>query len=62
MEQLSSKPWYPKGIVREVVLEKEIGMLKFFDLHTEFGRLNMFYVEKLNKIDVFNISIYPLCK
>lgn len=60
MEQLSSKPWYPKGIVREVVLEKEIGMLKFFDLHTEFGRLNMFYVEKLNKIEVFNRLIKDL--
>ena len=60
MEQFSSKPWYPRGVIKDVSENEEFGDLKHYNVHTEFGTLDMFYVENLNEIETFNQLIKDL--
>ena len=54
MEQFSSKPWFPIGIVKETTRNESISLFQHYNVHTEFGTLDMFNVENLDDIKIFN--------
>ena len=54
MEQFSSKPWFPIGIVKETTQNKSISLFQHYNVHTEFGTLDMFNIENFDDIKVFN--------
>ena len=54
MEQFSSKPWFPIGIVKETTQNKSISLFQHYNVHTEFGTLDMLNIENFDDIKVFN--------
>lgn len=60
VEQFFSKPWYPEGVIKEVLDSTEIGLLKYYKLHTRFGNLEMLHVDNMNELDVFQKLISDL--
>ena len=54
MEQFSSKPWYPIGLVKETTKNENIGLFQHFSIHTEFGTLDMLNFEGLDDVKKFN--------
>ncbi|CAI8262154.1 MAG: Uncharacterised protein [Methanobacteriota archaeon] len=60
MEQYSSKLWFPKGIVNEFTENEKLGPFNHYNIHTEFGTIDMLDVSELNDIDTFNQLISDL--
>ena len=60
MEQYSSKLWFPKGIVNEFTENEKLGPFNHYNIHTEFGTIEMLDVSELNDIDTFNQLISDL--
>ena len=54
MEQFSSKLWFPKGIVNEFTKNENIGLFQHYNIHTEFGTIDMLDISELNNIETFN--------
>lgn len=54
MEQFSSKPWFPKGIVKEFTKNEDISIFQHYEVHTEFGTLDMLNIEDMTDITFFN--------
>ncbi len=54
MEQFSTKPWFPIGIVKDTTQNEDIGLFQHYNVHTEFGTLDMLDISELNNIETFN--------
>jgi len=54
VEQFSTKPWFPIGIVKELTQNEDIGLFQYFSVHTEFGTLDMLNIDELNDVKKFN--------
>lgn len=54
MERFSSKPWFPNEIVKEFTKNENIGIFQHYEVHTEFGTLEMLNIEDLKDVTVFN--------
>ncbi len=54
MEQFTSKPWFPTGIVKDTSKNESLGLFQYYNVHTEFGTLDMFDVEDIDDVNRFN--------
>lgn len=60
MEQFSSKLWFPNGIVNEFTKNENISLFEHYNIHTEFGTIDLLDVSELDDVETFNRLISEL--